>query len=228
MYHSVGGNVIRDKLNIFGITPELFNQHMEYLSKQSILPVTEFSVDALVSQQNSIAITFDDGYKDNLYTAAPILEKFKFPYTVFVSTEFVKSGDKNFLSPEELRELSELPNAQIGSHGVSHTALAECSDQELKNELVYSKHYIEDIIGKEITTVGYPHGSVDQRVRSEAEEAGYKLGGTSYMDINRKGSDQLQLARTSVLGIDTLRVFKQKVHGGWDWYRLLQDNPAVY
>ena len=39
-----------------------------------------------------ITITFDDGYKDNLDYALPILEKFKVPATVYVTTRFLE-GD---------------------------------------------------------------------------------------------------------------------------------------
>jgi len=227
MYHSIGGQVMRDNLNIYSIEQKLFQKHMDYLSKQSDLSIVDFSDDALRLSKNSIAITFDDGYKDNLYVAAPIMEELKLPYTVFVSTGFIKSGNKNFLSAKELRTLSESPYVNIGSHGVSHDPLAECSDKQLKNELVSSKHYIEDIIGKPVLTIGYPHGSVDQRVKLAAKRAGYQLGGTSYMDINHSESDKLLLARTSILGIDTMRVFEQKINGRWDWYKFLQSNPSL-
>ena len=88
MYHSIGGEVIRDNLNIFSINKDLFIKQMEYLSNKSDLNVVEFSKEMLSSPEKSIAVTFDDGYKDNLYVAAPILEDLGIPYTVFVSTNF--------------------------------------------------------------------------------------------------------------------------------------------
>ena len=211
MYHAVGGQVIRDNLNIFSIKKDLFSKQMEYLAVQSDVSVMEFSVKMLSPRENSIAITFDDGYKDNLYVAAPILEKLNLPYTVFVSTDFIKCSDNNFLSPEELRRLSELPGATIGSHGMSHKPFVECSDGQLRRELVDSKSYIEDIVGKPVTTIGYPNGSVDPRVELFVSEAGYQFGGTSYMDKNFSNSNKLLLSRTCILGIDNMRVFKQKI-----------------
>lgn len=43
-------------------------------------------------EPGSIAITFDDGYRDNLTVALPLLEEFDIPATVFVSTGLVEDG----------------------------------------------------------------------------------------------------------------------------------------
>ena len=227
MYHAIGGEVAGDRLNIFSIKPELFEKHIEYLANQREKTTVHLDVTHLNTKADCITVTFDDGYKDNLKFAAPILEKHSIPYTVFVCTGFVESEFKYFLSPDDLRKLSVLPNASIGAHSVSHTSLVNCSNRELENELVSSKHYIEDIIGMPVNAIAYPYGAVDKRVRDATEKAGYKLGTCSYMYTNRSGNDHLLLSRISVLGNDSLYVFKQKISGYWDWYRYLQRNPCL-
>ena len=223
MYHSVGGKVINDRKNIFSITPKLFEQHINFLAESKAMAVVDLDSNHLKAEKDSLTITFDDGYKDNLFKAAPILEKYDFPYTVFVSTGFVKSNAKYFLSVEELRELSQLPNATIGSHSVNHPSLVDCSDTELTNELVSSKHFLEDATGKAVKTFAYPFGAVDKRVRDAVEKVGYLIGTTSYMHTNYSTQDQLMLSRTSILGVDSVRTFSQKIRGDWDWYRFIQN-----
>jgi peptidoglycan/xylan/chitin deacetylase (PgdA/CDA1 family) len=42
--------------------------------------------------QNAICVTFDDGYADNDRYALPVLQKYRIPATVFVSTGFLNGG----------------------------------------------------------------------------------------------------------------------------------------
>lgn len=221
MYHSVGGQTIRDQFGLFDVSINLFHDHIKSLRDQEdfvfvdLPPINSGSL-------SHIAITFDDGYRDNLYNAAPFLARHGIPFTVFVSTKFVSRNDSNFLSPEELRILSEFPGAKIGSHGVTHRPLATCDKKTLVAELSDSKKYIEDITGKEIDRLSYPHGSVSPFVIKLASDIGYKYGATSYIGSIEPGFNPLALNRLSVLGIDTVRQLNQKVHGDWDWYRLWQ------
>ena len=173
MYHAVDGEVIGDRLNIFGISKKRFIQHMDILASESV-NIVDLNTKYLSTSSNCLAITFDDGYKDNLHIAAPILADYNFPFTVFVSTGYVEQESNNFLSPIELRELASIPNVTIGAHGVKHVELTKCTDAELKNELLSSKNYLEDILGKPVTTLGYPHGAVDMRVRNIAQSVGYE------------------------------------------------------
>ena len=42
---------------------------------------------------NSYAITFDDGFKNNLEFAAPILSKYETPATFYVTSGFIQNND---------------------------------------------------------------------------------------------------------------------------------------
>ena len=74
------------------VSPENFAEHMESLRKY----VHPISLSKLVQglkegslPPKSMAVTFDDGYADNLYTAKPLLEKYEIPATVFICTGYM-------------------------------------------------------------------------------------------------------------------------------------------
>jgi peptidoglycan/xylan/chitin deacetylase (PgdA/CDA1 family) len=223
MYHAIGSVVPEDRKGYYNIPAPRLEEQMKMLAElPGLQPLSLEHIDQDVYQGDVVGITFDDGYRDNLYTAAPILYKYQIPFTVFVVTDPVKSGDPLFLAPADIRRLVDDYQATIGSHGATHARLADCGKQRLKEELTASKKYLEDLLGREIDTISYPHGSVDQRVCDAAGEAGYRLGFTSYFGINSVDSDRLALARIPVLNPDNNHTLKQKIKGDWDWYRWLQ------
>lgn len=217
MYHSIGTHMKNNNWKIFCVSPKLFESHIAELAVQKSIRMTDFNYPVFSKDKLNIAITFDDGYRDNLSVAAPILLKYKMPFSVFITVANIKKGPPQYLSVKELQELAMLPFVTIGSHGVTHKPLTLCRDHELLDELQSSKYYLEDITGKEITSITYPHGAVDLRVRSAVQKAGYKQGATSIFNINTPSTDLFLLCRTPILDNDSLRVFNQKLNGDWDW-----------
>ncbi|HUN80725.1 MAG TPA: polysaccharide deacetylase family protein [Phycisphaerae bacterium] len=65
------------------VPPACFAEQIEALRK--IGPIVPLSETLCPSTATSFAITFDDGYFDNLEAAAPILAEFRAPATVFVT-----------------------------------------------------------------------------------------------------------------------------------------------
>jgi len=89
LYHRIA-HLDRDP-QLLAVTPERFDEHLEILRrKANVMPLKE-----LVQKRDSglpprsVAITFDDGYADNLLFAKPLLERHELPATVFVTTGFV-------------------------------------------------------------------------------------------------------------------------------------------
>lgn len=217
IYHAVGDTpVYGDTIGLNTINLELFKKHIDIISKLSTTPLLPLSID---ENKLKVAITFDDGYADNLHIAAPLLAEAGIPFTVFVTSDFVKNRSKGFLSPSELKRLALIPGATIGSHTCSHPHLTKCNDSKLRVELEDSKSYLENLLGKEVLSFAYPYGDVDMRVRNAVYKAGYKVGACSRFDINRPERDKLLLNRCFILCNDTQRVLQQKLRGDWDWFR---------
>ncbi len=88
-YHRVA-NVTRDEYEVC-VTSKYFAEQMEMLSKYahpvSLTKLVQYLKEGSLPPK-SVAVTFDDGYADNLYEAKPTLERFAIPATVFVCTGY--------------------------------------------------------------------------------------------------------------------------------------------
>jgi peptidoglycan/xylan/chitin deacetylase (PgdA/CDA1 family) len=97
VYHRVDYHDNGSFLNSLRVTPKNFELQMRYLyeNRYNIIPLCE-AIEIIKYHmdipQNSVVITFDDGYKDNYMNALPILRKYDFSATVFLTTQFVDSG----------------------------------------------------------------------------------------------------------------------------------------
>ena len=93
VYHRVGQRGL-DPWHLT-IEPEIFAGQMETLARDwSPVSLSEL-VDGLGERrlpERAVAVTFDDGYADNLAVAAPILLEHRIPATLFVATDLVDSG----------------------------------------------------------------------------------------------------------------------------------------
>lgn len=89
-YHRISAT--QDDVYEVCVSPENFAGHMEALRKYACPISLSKLVQSLkqnVLPPKSVAVTFDDGYADNLYEAKPILEKYEIPATVFVCTGYI-------------------------------------------------------------------------------------------------------------------------------------------
>jgi peptidoglycan/xylan/chitin deacetylase (PgdA/CDA1 family) len=73
------------------VSPKHFAEQMDALRKYaniiSVHQLVQYLKEGSIPAR-SVAVTFDDGYADNLYQAKPILENFNVPATIFVCTGF--------------------------------------------------------------------------------------------------------------------------------------------
>jgi peptidoglycan/xylan/chitin deacetylase (PgdA/CDA1 family) len=131
-----------------------------------------------------VGLTFDDGYRDFLTEAMPILDRYDFTATVFVltgrfggSNEWDRPGpQKALLTADEVRHVA-ASGIEIASHGVNHVALGSGSDDAvLATEVRRSKADLEHLLGKPVRGFCYPYGSVDGRAVGAIRDAGYDYG----------------------------------------------------
>lgn len=102
MYHSVptlDESRWTDPYN--SLSAEAFERQMQFLSRYRRVISIEQLVQKLRAkeaiEQRTVAITFDDGYRNNLTVAAPILAKYNLPATIYLATGYIDSEQNQWI-----------------------------------------------------------------------------------------------------------------------------------
>lgn len=165
----------------------------------------------IASGRNSrptVSITFDDGYAENLQFAVPLLLKEQLPFTYFVSTNHV-FGNRPFphdaaagrpLAPNSVSQLRELAAAgvEIGAHNRDHIHLGVVSAEVMQDEIVGSKHDLEQALEREVRYFAFPYGQPSDLSTAAfriAYNAGYQGVSSAYGGYNFPGDDPFHLRR---------------------------------
>jgi len=95
LYHRVVPRVGRNPWSL-EVGEENFREQMRWLrSRYPVLPLERALADleaGSLPARQVVCISFDDGYRDNLTRALPILEELELPATLFLTTGYVGSG----------------------------------------------------------------------------------------------------------------------------------------
>ena len=210
-------------------TPERFERQIALLVARGYRGVT-FSV-AVASATGSergriVAVTFDDAYRSVLELARPVLDRFGLPATVFAPTDYIGATEplrwpgidhwddgphERELTPMSWPELRSLADAgwEIGSHSGSHPRLTQLDDATLEDELARSKAACEQHLGGDCSSLAYPYGDVNARVRAGTARAGYTAAAALPRRLHSR--DALDWPRIGVYRADGDFRFRLKV-----------------
>lgn len=228
LYHSIDESCGNDYLGI-RVAPDNFIKQMEFLKQEgyrvySLTDLIMFLTENKDFPERAVAITFDDGYKDNLKNAFPVLERLNFYATVFIRAGYL-CGQKSksnkyweewdYMTAHDLKGLKSF--VDIGSHSLAHRRLTGLSDKEVEEEALRSKHFLEDITGRPVRLFSYPHGAFGRGVKEIVKRAGYHAACSSRYGNNDYKTDLFELKRTEVAAYDNISEFRKKLNGSYDW-----------
>jgi peptidoglycan/xylan/chitin deacetylase (PgdA/CDA1 family) len=224
MYHAIGRP--GESPARFVVPEARFRRQMAWLHRRGYNVI---GVDELVRchRENtlpparSVALTFDDGYTDNLDLELPVLKRHGFTATFFLSS---KNREPNGQADEPaavtradglggrprvlLQEATQfLECGTVGAHTRTHPDLTSVTIPEADQEIRGSKADLETALGTQVSLFAYPYGCHDDRVRQLVADAGFVAACSTEPGRNRPATDPYQLRRFSIDGTDSLLRF---------------------
>jgi peptidoglycan/xylan/chitin deacetylase (PgdA/CDA1 family) len=195
-YHSLD-----DSGSVISIPPALFRRQMEFLAASDI-PVVP--LDAVMKHPGSVAITFDDGFRNFADEAVPVLERHRLPATVFVVSRYcgltndwpsqstIKVPRLPLMSWPELKTLPAV--VSVGAHTATHPDLTQIPDDVCEREMSECQDEIEQRLARSARWLAYPYGTSSPAVRSRAGQRFDLVAGTS-LEFLSSQADRLDLPR---------------------------------
>jgi peptidoglycan/xylan/chitin deacetylase (PgdA/CDA1 family) len=200
---------------VFDDERERFARQLEFLRREfRPVPLSE-AVDRLRTGRTSgdeVVVTFDDGFRNQLENAAPILAEQGFSACFFLVTGFVGAGDDevrrfcrerfhlpmpvepvDWAGAEQLLELGH----EVGSHSHSHPDLTAIDPARLQDELVASREELRRRLGN-VDHFSAPYGErarFSDAIADAAGGAGYQSCATAIRGVNTSALDIYTLHR---------------------------------
>jgi peptidoglycan/xylan/chitin deacetylase (PgdA/CDA1 family) len=222
MYHAFGD---ADESDRFVVSRRAMARQMRMLSllRYNVIPFEDVARalrDFALPPARALAITIDDGYRDNLEIAHPILEKHGFVATIFLVSDRIGGTNtwtdggalkaRPLLSPEDVGTLG-ANGTRFGAHTRTHCSLPDVPGDDLREEVEGSRDALEQRLGTTVPTFAYPFGRLDDRATAAVREAGFLGACTVKPRLARLDDDPLLIPRVEVRAEDSLIRFLIKL-----------------
>ncbi|WP_010366377.1 polysaccharide deacetylase family protein [Pseudoalteromonas citrea] len=209
---------------VTSVSSETFKSHLQYLKTNNfnVVPLDTLLNNLKEGEKvsaNTVAITFDDGYDNNITDAAPILEAFNYPYTIFVNPQLIDEQQSYVMTWDQLRTLAKR-GALIANHSAKHDYLhkrlpGESQTQwyaRISRDITWSEQRIKEEIGHNAKLLAYPYGEFNNALQRLVSDLGY-TGIGQHSGAVGVTSDFTRLPRFPASGIySNLKTLKTKIH----------------
>jgi peptidoglycan/xylan/chitin deacetylase (PgdA/CDA1 family) len=214
MYHyisAVPASQANDRFAIdLRVPPELFEQHLAYLRDEGYATITVPALwDALNGHASlpakPIILTFDDGYADAYANALPLLQKYGFVGTFFITCNLI--GKPGYMTWDQVKAL-DAAGMDIESHAMDHKPMSSFTLSGLAYEMGQARATLTRQLGHDVRFFAYPSGDYNatalQGVAANGYAAAFLKGGGSSQSIDWRYT----LRRTRVTGYASVDTFK--------------------
>jgi peptidoglycan/xylan/chitin deacetylase (PgdA/CDA1 family) len=220
-YHAIGDCPAGDDPAELFMPVRLFESQMRFLARwRKVIPL-----EAAVTRNDhggrpAVAVTFDDGYQSVMEHAAPVLNRFSIPATVFVPTKWIglhNTWDPPYACPldilgaDELLEIEKM-GIRVESHGHAHIDYESSSTEEVRRDVRQSLEQLTEILGRRPGFLAYPFGRSSPEARRIVAEEGLSAA----FSISRPATGPYGIERVGLRPRHGLGVFALKTSGRWN------------
>ena len=228
LYHSIGEGRDSLPLNVFENQMRYLAEHMRVVPLRALLEEKDSNAGV------TCALTWDDGYESVHTHALPILRKYGFRATVYVTTGVIgersnrASDEDGGLTPglsmltwPQIRTL-QANGFTVGAHLVHHLDLTKMTGAQALSELQLARTSIEKKTGEECIDFAYPWGRSNRRCAAYVRAAGYRQAVTTVHGPVPTHFDPMFLPRMNISREYDMRDFSAILRGDWDYLAYYQ------
>ena len=220
-------HAVDDLASVIAFPPEVFENGMAQLHNRSyrtlnLVELTDYVRRGVPFPDNSVVITFDDGYRSVYEQAFPVLQSYGMTATVFLTVGKTKKKrlpsmeGRSMLSWHEIKEMHRAGIA-FGAHTLTHPDLTRLPAELLEAEVVGGKKVIEDALGCRVDTFAYPFGRYDERCR-ELVSRHFLCACSDRLGLCRSTSDRYAMERVDAYYLRTERLFHMMLTSVFPFY----------
>ncbi len=143
--------------------------------------------------QRKILLTIDDGFSSFYENAWPILKKKKIPFILFVSTREV--GAFNYMTWDQIREISKENFVEIGNHSHTHEYLVEEKSELIKSDIEKSISIFKKELGRNSNFFSYPFGEYSIEFKEIIKSLNFKYAFGQHSGVMDETKDFYEFPR---------------------------------
>lgn len=219
LYHHLLPAAEHDGRNGAIVSVEDFQQQMDYLFKNGYHPVTLADLYLFVRGQKelpeqSVVITFDDGYRSNYDYAFPILWRYRFRAVLFPITSYIENYHPwlPHMGWDEMAAAAGVFEYHSHSHALhfymgARAAILVTPEEQLRNDLRHSRELLDCF------AFAYPFGVWSRDAIRILKETGYKMAFTIRAGNVAPGDNPFLLRRHIIRPTTTLQNFSTILGG---------------
>ena len=172
-YHSISNENCPISLSL-----NEFEKQLVFFKKNNFRSIHFNEIDNISSKK--FIITFDDGYKDLITNALPLLNKYNFKATCHLISNLIGKTNiwdeyKSNIKDKELMNSSDIDywlknGMKIGSHSKNHKKLTKLNEKDKIDEIINSKIELENLTSSSVDSFCYPYGLYDANIVNIVKE----------------------------------------------------------